>query len=172
MTSNKLALSFLLLCVTTLIGCDWFKGASKSEHASLVLVNVLDEELFKDCHIKTDGHAVLSINVPLDQLEEYAQQKLDKKTKIIVHCANFKCLASAEGAKMLKDIGFENAMAFEGGVAEWKSLGYPVEGACTQLYLEDLEKPEGIKAPEGVRVITAQELKEMIEAECRTCQCC
>lgn len=134
--------------------CRW---GAKEPTEELVLVNVLDKKFFDDSRI------VGSINVPMDQLEDYANKWDKEKTNIVVYCANYKCTASGESAKMLKGLGFKNVWAYEGGTAEWKHRGYPIEGPATQGYLEDYQKPEGYKAEVDVPVIEADELKAKIE---------
>ncbi len=123
------------------------------------MVNVLDKKYFDDCRIAG------SVNVVWDDLEKYAQDNWDKDTtQIISYCANYKCLASGESAVMLKNLGFKNVWAYEGGTAEWKHLGYLIEGPCTiSGFLSDFEKPEGHEVSPGTPVISAQELKKKFD---------
>ncbi len=158
MVPNKVTLAVILVGLATLSACNWFGGSTEHGHgSSVVLINVLDKEFFDDCHIAG------SVNVPLEQLEEYAKKNVDKDAHVIIYCANYKCLASAEGAKMLREIGFNNVWAFEGGTAEWKKMGYPVTGPCQQAYLADFERPQDLPAAENVPVISAEELKQKID---------
>lgn len=164
--------SYLVLagmCFFTLLGtsCTMFEKKTTKE-AGLVVVNVLDKNLYDDCHIDPQliapGKKVSSVNVSMDDLEKHAETHWDKAlTHIIVYCANYMCTASAESAKILKDLGYQHVWAYEGGTAEWKNLGYPVAGACTKGYLKQFEKPEGHEVPADVPAITAQELKQKIE---------
>ena len=55
-------------------------------------------------------------------------------------------------AQKLKEMGFENVWAYEGGTAEWYQMGlkaegkYPVEGTCQASYLSAAnEKPAQLK---------------------------
>lgn len=139
--------------------CRWgTKEVEKETQERLVLVNVLDKKFFDDSRIAG------SINVTMDNLEEYAKKNWDKeKTNIVVYCANYKCTASGESAKILKDLGFKHVWAYEGGTAEWNQLGYPIEGPAKQGYLKDYQKPEGHTPEAGVPVISADELKAKIE---------
>lgn len=171
---EKLVLITLTLGMVILSGCNWL--GPKKEERELVLVNVLDKEYFDDCHIDihhdamSDSKTVESINVPFEQLENYAQEHWNKEsTNIVIYCANYKCLASSEGARNLKKLGFAHVWAYEGGTAEWKHMGYPVKGACTKSYLTDFEKPAQEKTVEGVNVLSAEELKKMIEEYTATC---
>lgn len=140
-------------------------GEKKTEtQEKLVLVNVLDKPLYDDCHIKVTGNNVESVNVSMDDIEEYAKKHWDKeKTHIVVYCANYMCTASAESAKMLMNSGFKNVWAYEGGTAEWMNKGFSVSGPCKKGYLEQFAKPEDHENPAGVSVITAEDLKAKIE---------
>ncbi len=165
--------SFLMLagvCILALFGTSCRLPEKKAEALpGLIIVNVLDKILYEDCHIDPSklaipGKNVVSLNISMDDLEEYAKKNWDKEnTHLVVYCANYMCTASAESAKMLKDLGFKNVWAYEGGTAEWKHKGYAVVGACTKGYLNQFEKPEGHEVPADVPSITAEELKEKIE---------
>ena len=164
--------SFVVLgaaLLVTLSSCTWWKSTENGDQgacaaaASLVIVNVLDKKYYDDCHI---AH---SISVHMEQLEAYALDAAngwDKETtNIVVYCGNYKCSASGESAKMLKGLGFKNVWAYEGGIAEWKQLGYPVEGTCSAEvsgFLGDYQKPEGYTPDEQV-VITAEQLQEKLK---------
>ena len=123
----------LLLLAT---GCDW---ASKPAKPKFIIVNVLDREQYDDCHIKG------SIQVDFMDLESYALKHFDKdSTQIVVHCSNYKCTASGESVKMLKDHGFKHVYAYEEGTAGAAKHGkIAMEGVCKQAYLQDFEKPKG-----------------------------
>src|SRR5260221_674614 len=73
----------------------------KLKKSDLIVINVLDKNLYDDCHIKG------SINVPFGEIKEYAS-KIDKSTPVVVYCSNYQCTASGAAAKMLQDMGFEN----------------------------------------------------------------
>jgi len=110
-----------------------------------LLINALTKESYQDCHIKG------SINIPLDDLKKEAQ-KLDKNSEIIVYCANYECPVSKEAWHVLKDLGFKNIRAYEGGMREWFEAGLPTEGACTH-YKRKSDDP-------AVLTITAEELRK------------
>lgn len=157
--------------LVTLSSCSWFKSNEKTESTvsvPFVVVNVLDKKYYDDCHIVSPS--IASINVPMEQLQEYALDVTHgwnkDTTTIIVYCGNYKCLASGESAKMLKELGFKNVWAYEGGIAEWKYLGYPVEGTCgtdVSGFLSDYQKPEGYSPDEQI-AITVEQLQEKIKA--------
>lgn len=121
----------------------------------VLLINVLSKEMFDDCHI------VGSINVPLDDLEAFAQ-KLDKNQKIVVYCSSAACAASVKAWRLLDSKGFQNLWAYEGGMAEWHHAGFPSQGACKAPYLEGkIEKPA--EAAKDVKQILADELRFLLQ---------
>jgi rhodanese-related sulfurtransferase len=150
--------------LTSLNSCTWW--GHKKEAVKFVLVNVLDKKYFDDCRI-VDDNEVLSVNVPMEELESYAldpQHGWDKEmTQIVLYCGNYKCTASGESARMLLDLGFKHVWAYEGGTAEWKQRGFPVEGPCQSSFLNDYQIPEGYAPHTGIPVISADELKKKIE---------
>jgi len=135
---------------------------AKKETPDFVVVNVLEEEFYRDCHIRGD------INVSFMELENYAEEHWDKdRTQIVLYCGNYKCTASGFGAKMLRKKGFKYVWAYEGGTAEWIQKGLPVEGPCKEAYLQDYKLPEETlkkMQEEHEIIITAEELyKKMVE---------
>lgn len=158
---KKLFFGLSLASVLLLAGC-W--GGNKDEATpaeekmqpgeKMLVVNVLDPELYEDAHIKG------SINVPFDQLDEFLK-KTDKNTELVFYCANYACSASGASAEQAKVEGFANARAYEGGTAEWVNLGYPHDGPATQDYIHgDNPKPDHL----ADYAISAEELKQkMVE---------
>ncbi len=122
----------------------------------LVVINVLSEEYYQDCHIKG------SINVPLDTLPAYAKT-LDKNLTVVVYCASYMCSASRKAWHILHDLGFEKVLAYEGGMAKWYGQGLPGEGACSKEYLKQRhEKPEKIGKDVNIKEVGANELYAMM----------
>jgi len=97
--------------------------------ANFTVVNVLEEEYYKDCHIKG------SINAPLSQFQAIAQG-WDKTRLIIVYCASSGCSASKKGYDALKKMGFQRVKAYEGGMREWKDKEFNTSGECAMDYLK------------------------------------
>lgn len=134
-----------------LSGCSLFnKQAGQSKKTGLVVVNVLDKELFDDCHIKG------SINIPFESLEMF-DAIIDKNAEIVCYCSNYYCSASAQVCKMLKKQGFNNISAYEGGTAEWFQAGLPVEGPSKSPYLNKHIDPV-VEQDFDVVVITMEDL--------------
>jgi rhodanese-related sulfurtransferase len=96
--------------------------------ANFVVINVLDEDVFNDCHIKG------SINIPLAKLKETVQN-WDKNKSIVTYCAQITCPLSKKAYVVLRELGFKRIAAFEGGMKEWKQKGLESVGKCERDYL-------------------------------------
>lgn len=77
------------------------------------LVNVLDEDHFEEAHIPG------SMNIPLDQLEDEADERLDRDQEVIVYCASEECGASDKAWELLDDMGFD-VKDYAQGTAGWQ----------------------------------------------------
>lgn len=121
---------------------------------SVMVINVLARKYAEDCRIKG------SISVPIEELEKFVE-KMPRETEIVVYCARYTCSKSSEAWHKLKDLGFINIKAYEGGVQEWRAKGLPTEGICEMPYL--LEGPD--KKPQKsseVETISAEELVKLL----------
>ena len=96
----------------------------------LLIINVLGKRYWEDARIKG------SISAPLRILTEESK-KWDKEQEIVVYCACRECDASEKAFILLKQLGFTNVWAYEGGIREWWKLGYPCEGPCAEQYLRE-----------------------------------
>lgn len=156
--NKAIALVVMLGVLLVLPSCWQSTSDNKSESkkdASLVVINVLDKDLYNDCHIKG------SIQVSYEDIETYAK-KLDKNTQVVVYCSNYWCTASGEAYQIFKQQGFNQAWAYEAGMAEWYQKGLPVEGPCQSPYLKKtIEKPASDDTIE--KVISTQELYEKMK---------
>lgn len=86
------------------------------------LVNVLGREAFEKEHIPG------SINIPKGREDEF-EKRFSKDKEIIVYCASSDCDASPAVAEKLADMGFTRVRDFDAGMAGWKAVDGPVEGA-------------------------------------------
>ena len=84
--------------------------------------NVLTDEWFK-------GEVIPgSRRVPLDSVgSEVRSTGLPKNADVVVYCGGPKCPQSRMAAEKLAKLGYENVRAYEGGLEEWKSAGFPIE---------------------------------------------
>jgi len=154
-----------LMCAVTmtvlLAGC-FGSGSTTNKVPELLLVNILDKEFYDDSHISG------SIHVSLNDFEKISSG-WPKTTKVIVYCSNYSCTASTSISRKLLKKGFEFVRDYEEGMAGWYQAhlkdpeAYQVEGACKASYLTmENNKPEGVDT-QGVKGITTQELKALIE---------
>lgn len=124
----------------------------------IVLVNVLEESLYNDCHIKCEN----SLNVPVDALDNCINL-IDVNADVIVYCSNYQCASSDYAKKRLHELGFANVRVYEGGIAEWYQKGLPIEGLASQDYLKIvIEKPVVSQLAEN-EVITSDALAEKLD---------
>ena len=73
-----------------------------------------------------------SHRVPLDRLERHvAHSHVPKDAEIIVYCAGPRCPMSGMAAEKLRELGYANVRAYEGGIEEWKEAGYEIEQLST-----------------------------------------
>ncbi len=149
--------ALVLIGVIALLPACWSFDKKEAKKESLYVLNVLDKEDYNDCRIAG------SKNVPFNDVKDFAKN-LDKNTEIVVYCANYMCSSSGSAAQQLKELGFQNVWAYEGGTAEWYQLGlkeggkYPVEGSCKAGYLSAPNDKPAHDENMTVPVISAQEL--------------
>ena len=137
-------------------GC--WSGWQESEQTgsnSLVVINVLDQDFYDDCHIKG------SVNVTLDAIEQFATT-LDRNTEIVVYCSNYQCSTSEYVAKKLKSLGCNRVYVYEGGIAEWYQKGLPVVGPSKTAYLVR-QVSEPVSQQGEIPVIKAEALAQKME---------
>lgn len=170
MLRNKFYIGMVLGTLSIVPACNI---ASKAEKPlEVVLVNVLEEKYFRDCHIKIDASTfdttrIVSINIPFERVLEDAVRQVQQKnwdknsTEIIVYCANYTCTASAAAAEMLIKEGFKHVIAFEGGAAEALHAGIAMDGPCEEKYLDEYKKPTE-EQPSHVPTISVEDLKKKL----------
>lgn len=125
--------------------------STQEKQSGLLVVNVLSESLYDDCHIKD------SINVPFEKLDTFIDT-LSKDAQVVFYCSNYMCTSSMYAAKKLKEKSFAHVWAYEGGTAEWYQKGLPVEGPCKQSYLQ--KKLEPSESDTSGLCITVQQLAQ------------
>lgn len=112
------------------------------QNDSIILINALAPEVYKDCHIKAKG----SINFPFDlegaALDTWEKNLLNKYPNakhqpIYVYSASQTCTASETASKRLRALGFKKIFEYKGGMREWRdTVGKEsCEGPCTKEYL-------------------------------------
>lgn len=105
-----------------------------SGNSKLLVINVLPQKYYDDCHIKG------SISAPLKELVERAQI-WDRSQKIVAYCALDECDAGEKGCIVLTCMGFTNVVDYRGGIKEWYQLNYPTQGPALSDYLHTKSLP-------------------------------
>jgi rhodanese-related sulfurtransferase len=96
----------------------------------LLVINVLSERWYRDCHIKG------SINIPLKELI-YRIEGVSLDRPIAVYCALDACNGGQKAYILLRCLGYTNVVDYHEGVKDWFLKGYPVEGPCAESYLHE-----------------------------------
>lgn len=107
------------------IGTDTLQQIMR-EQREIPIINVLDEEQYRERHIKG------SINIPYstsDFRERVEKVAKSKEEPVVVYCASEQCDASTKAAKALEQEGFERVYDFEGGTQAWDEAQLPVESS-------------------------------------------
>ncbi len=145
---NVLLFRGLMLTGLMLLPACW----PTAQKHGLFVVNVLDADYFSDCHIKG------SVNIILDQLDEFVKDLDKQKAEVVFYCSNYMCAASGFAAQKLKKMGFDHVWAYEAGMAEWHQKGLPTTGKCKKPYLEkQIEEPE-LDQTKDISIISTEEL--------------
>lgn len=92
----------------------------------LLLIDVLPADSYRQNHLP----GAINISVGEDDLVEQVEEKAggDKDQEIVVYCNSPECLASPGAAQKLTKAGFNNVLAYEGGILEWQQAGLELEG--------------------------------------------
>lgn len=96
----------------------------------MILINVLNQETYVDCHITG------SINIPLSTLLETVAS-WDKDKEIVLYCSQNGSDASDKAYDLLQEMGFVHIFLYQGGMRDWFKKGFDCTGTCTMKYLHD-----------------------------------
>lgn len=138
--------SLLIVLLFWLPGCD-----QEAKKSGLVVVNVLDKELYDDCHIAD------SINIPLDELDQ-KMNTIRRDAEVVFYCSNYQCTGSGYAAEKFRAKGFENVSVYEGGMAEWYQAGLPIKGDHLKAYLSKPSQKFEEEEPSSIPIITMEQL--------------
>jgi len=100
------------------------------------LIHVLPEEHYACGHLPGAINACVYEMVFVDRVAELIP---DKNAAVIVYGAGGGSLDAATAAEKLGKAGYTNVSVFEGGLAEWRSLGLPTEGTGTEARATTLD---------------------------------
>jgi rhodanese-related sulfurtransferase len=101
---------------------EWMQTGQK-----MTLIEVLPRERFREFHLPN------AISVPLDEdFEAEIEKTVPARTSpIVVYCQDAECRASAEAARRLEALGYENVYDYAAGKADWKGAGLRVESVAS-----------------------------------------
>ena len=152
----KRSMIFVFLGALVVVISSCWKDAPKKPveiQKGLVVVNVLEKELFDDLHIKG------SIHVPFHKVADIPKI-IDKEAEIVFYCSNYMCGASSEARKQAMNMGYKKVYVYEGGMAEWHQKGYPTMGSGAKDYLKIvIPKPD----EQQDYILDAEKLKKKLE---------
>lgn len=146
---------FLIVGLIALLPACW-NDQKQGKKTGLVVVNVLEQELFDDCHIKG------SMNIPFEKIDELADT-IDKGAQVVIYCSNYQCTSSEFVAKQMRSQGFSDVSVYEAGMAEWYQKGLPVEGDCKKAYLKKTCSKFAEDDVSEIPVISTQELAKKMQ---------
>ncbi len=89
------------------------------------LIHVLPPEVFAAARIPGSQNACVYEMTFLDQVRALVP---DKSAPIVVYGAGEGSLDAATAAEKLRAVGYSLVQTFEGGLAEWRAAGLPLEG--------------------------------------------
>lgn len=95
-------------------------GRIRSGDPELIVLDVREREAFEE------GHIAGARNLPRGQIELRVDQELPDPTCRIVACCEVGRISTL-AASTLRVLGFQRAVALDGGVLAWQAAGYPVE---------------------------------------------
>lgn len=87
--------------------------------SDLVVLDVRERDAYEE------GHIAGARLVPRGQLELRVNQELPDPTRRILTCCEFGRISTL-AASTLRTLGFERAVALDGGLKAWREAGYPV----------------------------------------------
>ncbi len=90
-----------------------------------VLVEALSKKHYESSHLPG------AINLPYEFVDEAETVLPDKDAEIVVYCMNPDCVASAEEARELEEMGYAKVLHYAAGKQDWIRAGLPIEGRRT-----------------------------------------
>lgn len=100
------------------------------------VIDVLGPDSYEKVHLPG------AINIPADadDFEERVEEAVpDKDAHVMVYCRDEACQASPKAYEKMRDLGYENVVDFEAGLAGWRNAGNEFEGEGRQRIEADVE---------------------------------
>lgn len=87
---------------------------------NIVLLNALGEKAYEKAHIPGSQPMDYTSVTPVDENFE---------DTVVVYCTNESCPASFYAYHALRNKGYRKVRRYAGGLEDWQSAGYPLEGS-------------------------------------------
>jgi rhodanese-related sulfurtransferase len=88
----------------------------------MVIAEALPEPYWRKEHIPG------AIALPMDEVEARAERLFpDRRTLVVLYCANVECYNSHIAAERLIAMGYADVRVYEGGKADWRAAGLPLQ---------------------------------------------
>jgi glyoxylase-like metal-dependent hydrolase (beta-lactamase superfamily II)/rhodanese-related sulfurtransferase len=100
------------------------RNCVQARDPDLIILDVREREAFERAHLPGARH------LPRGQLELRVNEELpDPTRRVLVYCelGQISTLAAAT----LREVGYQRAVALDGGMRAWREAGYPVEGSAS-----------------------------------------
>jgi rhodanese-related sulfurtransferase len=100
------------------------RNCVQARDPDLIILDVREREAFERAHLPGARH------LPRGQLELRVNEELpDPTRRVLVYCelGQISTLAAAT----LREVGYQRAVALDGGMRAWREAGYPVEGCAS-----------------------------------------
>jgi glyoxylase-like metal-dependent hydrolase (beta-lactamase superfamily II) len=107
--------------IVPFISLEELRDRVEAEEGDLTVLDVRERDAYEAAHIP--GAKFL----PRGQLELRVNQELPDPTRRIVTCCEFGQISTLAAAT-LHQMGFQRAVALDGGMKMWRDAGYPVNG--------------------------------------------
>lgn len=122
---------------------------------AVLLIDTLPNDHYQKVHLPGARNACVFEVSFLDQVAGLAP---DPHQRIVVYGASAKTLDAATAAAKLVRAGYTNVAALEGGIAQWRSAGFSLEGRAGELP----DEPPALPLLEN-RTYTADTARSLIE---------
>ena len=96
------------------------KARVETGNDEMIILDVRERDAYEEGHIPGAKH------LPRGQLELRANQDLPDPTRRIVSCCEFGRISTLAAAT-LHQMGFQRAVALDGGMKAWREAGYPMK---------------------------------------------
>jgi glyoxylase-like metal-dependent hydrolase (beta-lactamase superfamily II)/rhodanese-related sulfurtransferase len=99
---------------------DELRGRVEAGDPELIVLDVRERDAYEAGHVAGARH------LPRGQLELRVNEELPDPTRRILTCCEFGRISTLAAAT-LREMGFQRAVALDGGMKAWREAGYPTE---------------------------------------------